>query len=660
MANLSRRRALTGGAAVLTGAFMGTPQAADHASAALADRSLGMGDPGNMVVVSADRSTGSNTGFWCGTGFSPAELLFLPEMRQTLSFLGAVPNRGVGFVRIHYLLDLVTGVRSGAGIAYDWSLLDEALDTLIERGLRPMFELMGNPSDLFDDFCNLDQVKAWRDLVVALATRCTARFGRDEVRAWLFETWNEPDLPFWRWGEPGLTNYYDACRAGLDAVDLTLRLGGPCTARTLSSTFKAFLAHCDTGTNVLSGAKGARLDFISVHEKGVRENEEDLTPRPLQMIARELQAADYVRAHHPRFADLPFINDEADPQLGWDTPHTWRARPTYAALIAKIADQHRRVLAEAGGIDARLVNDNGFLGRWGHRTPFAYFGPRTFPSGQASHRTDLTAVRASRQAPPEPFELIKKPALAIFEMMALLGPRFCESSSNPALDPDRNGIGILGTTWPSGEEGPNRVAALVYASPERIWISGEQRLQLSIQGLVRGDYAVAAFRLDDAHGCAYDLWDAWEGPDRLDASQFAALRTEQDAKLLMPIDRVRVETGVGFSRQLAIPLPSVTLLLVERSSEGGPGTPADLTATLQLGLTSNENVLLTWKPSTSGGTQLFDVLFGPSESGPFARMNASPLLSTAFLHTRPPQPGIYIIEARHLNGAASRSRPLAF
>jgi hypothetical protein len=60
MANLSRRGALTGGAAVLTGAFVGTPQEAAHASAALADRSLGMGDPGTMVVVSADRSTGSS------------------------------------------------------------------------------------------------------------------------------------------------------------------------------------------------------------------------------------------------------------------------------------------------------------------------------------------------------------------------------------------------------------------------------------------------------------------------------------------------------------------------------------------------------------------------------------------------------------------------
>ena len=83
-------------------------------------------------------------------------------MRQTLSFLGAIPNRGIEFVRVHFLLDLVEATRLAGGIAYEWALLDEALDTLLERGLRPFFELMGNPSGLFDDFEDLDQLSAWR------------------------------------------------------------------------------------------------------------------------------------------------------------------------------------------------------------------------------------------------------------------------------------------------------------------------------------------------------------------------------------------------------------------------------------------------------------------------------------------------------------------
>lgn len=612
-----------------------------------------------LVVASVDRSIGPNTRFWCATGFSPAELLLLPEMRQALSYLGAVPNGGITFVRVHYLLDLVTAAPTRNAVVYDWSLLDQALDALVARGLRPLFELMGNPSSLYTDFGDIDQVRAWRDLVAELASRYIARFGREEVVAWLFETWNEPDLPFWRWGERGLANYYDACRAGLDAVEPTLRLGGPCTARTLSPMFKAFLAHCDTGTNVLTRGVGARLDFIAVHEKGVRSSEEDLTPRPLDMIARELKTVDYVREHHPRFAALPFINDEADPQLGWNTTHTWRARPTYAAMIAKIADQHRRLISAARGIDARLVNDNGFLGPWGHRTLLCYFGRRQFPSGQATHRTDAVALAQTQESVP-PFELVKKPALAVMELMALLGPELCSVSSDPPLDPDRDGVGVIATAWPSAAGRASRAALLIYGSPERTWASGDMRLVLSVTGLLAGEYASATFRLDETHGCAFNLWDEWQGPDRLDADQFAALRTAQEPGLIGPVRRVHVEEGNSYSQALVFPLPSVTLVLIEPWSGNPPRPPRELAAVRQPGLTENENVLLTWQAGAAENVQLFDVLFGSSASGPFTKVNTAPLLSAAYLHSRPPARGAYVIEARRLGGAASRSLPYPF
>jgi L-iduronidase len=164
---------------------------------------------------------------------------------------------------------------------------------------------MGNPSGVFDDFEDLDQLRAWRDLIAELASRCAARYGRAEVREWWFETWNEPDLPFWRWGERGFLNYVDACRAGLDRVDPSLRFGGPGTAVTLSPAFRAFLDHCDGGTNVLTGEAGVRLDFISVHEKASREHEADLTPDPLSVIERERRVVDHIRARHPRLAGRP-------------------------------------------------------------------------------------------------------------------------------------------------------------------------------------------------------------------------------------------------------------------------------------------------------------------------------------------------------------------
>jgi L-iduronidase len=633
MPDLTRREAFATGSLALAGAAAG-PLPAHAAPAATG------------VTVHADRVVGDLPKFWRSTGFTPAELLLLPEMRQALTFLGAIPNRGLEFVRVHYLLNLVTGAKGRAGITYDWSLLDDALDALVERGLRPVFELMGNPSDIFHDFESPDQLHAWRDLVAELAARCIRRYGREEVRAWTFETWNEPDLPFWRWGERGLLNHFDACRAGLDAADPSLRLGGPATARTLSPTFKAFLAHCDGGMCALTGQLAGRLDFVSVHEKGAPAHDEDLTPRPLAMIQRELLAVAYLRENHPRLAGLPFVNDEADPQLGWQTPHTWRALPYYAALITKIADQHQRLLADAHKVATEITNDHGFLGGWGQRTLFAYFGPRAFPHAQADHRSDLTAARAAA-ASPEPFDLVKKPALAAMEFLGLLGPKRCALAPESALDPDGDGLGLLATRWAE-----DRVAILVYNSVDRIWASGERHLTLALRGLPPGQYALAAFRIDDARACAFHLWDAWGAPNRPTADQFAALRAVGDASPLFPVERRAV--GVeGLALELGVPLPSLTLLLAERENGRLPPVPMRVTAEVQPGLTERDPVLLHWTTGEYDGVRLYDVLFARSPDGPFEPVNARPLISSVFLHSREPGPGYYAIRTRTLSGSLS-------
>jgi len=95
---LSRRQALAGGGVTaLAAAAAAAPEAAAQACRP---------EP-TTITVDAGRVLGPLPKFWRCTGFTPAELLLLPEMRQTLSFLGAVPNRGLEFVRVHYLLDLV-------------------------------------------------------------------------------------------------------------------------------------------------------------------------------------------------------------------------------------------------------------------------------------------------------------------------------------------------------------------------------------------------------------------------------------------------------------------------------------------------------------------------------------------------------------------------
>ena len=114
--------------------------------------------------------------FWESTGFTPARMLLNPDMQQTLAYVGSIPCGGIKHVRIHFLLDLVWA--DGLGTArprFDWSRLDQGLDVLVGSGLRPFFELMGNPGGHFTDFGQETQLDAWRSLVSELARHCIAR-----------------------------------------------------------------------------------------------------------------------------------------------------------------------------------------------------------------------------------------------------------------------------------------------------------------------------------------------------------------------------------------------------------------------------------------------------------------------------------------------------
>ena len=189
--------------------------------------------------------------FWRSTGYTPATLTFDPALQETLDHLAGLPLTpsglpGLRYVRIHWLLDLVTvkGMEQERPV-YDWSRLDQALDELVARGMCPFFELMGNPSGVFGDMRKPGMAEMWRRLVRDLARHLCDRYGREEVVSWPFETWNEPDTPWWSWGGiDGLKRYVDACEAGLHDVDQRIQFGGPGSAASLSEPLKALLAHC--------------------------------------------------------------------------------------------------------------------------------------------------------------------------------------------------------------------------------------------------------------------------------------------------------------------------------------------------------------------------------------------------------------------------------
>ncbi|MBD3321380.1 MAG: hypothetical protein GF350_09830, partial [Chitinivibrionales bacterium] len=404
----------------------------------------------NTIIVNCADGTVPFNHFWRSMGFIGGHNLFRDEYRQNIALCGSIPRRGIEYARIHTMLDLVFVDNLKHEMPdYEWSFLDKALEILAGNGIKPFFELMGNPSPLncareymypdaagsaerlntrlmgvrppegtgiFSDFTDSEQLYMWRRLIRDLACHCIERFGDDEVLSWYFECWNEPDCPaWWRqfWENPqSLCNYYDACSEGLLEAHPGLRLGGPGGQGNLNDTTKAFLAHCDSGTNYFTGEKGARLDFISFHEKGATFCPEDIDPDSMGICEREMRFVEHIRKNHPRLADVPVMNNECDPQIGFGNIHTWRALPYYAAFAAKAINQHVLLLVDKLQCSYELLsNDNGFTGRWGQRSLCARFG-----SQEEIDRGN--------------FAMVKKPVFNLMAGLTLLGDERCAVRQN--------------------------------------------------------------------------------------------------------------------------------------------------------------------------------------------------------------------------------------
>ena len=594
------------------------------------------------IFIDASKTLGELKPFWASTGFSPAELLLDDDMKQTLAYLGAVPRSGIQYVRIHYLLNLISvkDVRNDFP-QYDWSLLDEGLDVLVTNNLKPFFELMGNPSGYFTDFENDAQLHAWKRLVRDLAQRYMECFGPEEIRSWYFETWNEPDIGFWKGSDRGFLNYYDACSEGLKEADSSLRFGGPGSAHTLSPIFKSLLAHCDKGQNYFTGETGVRLDFISVHEKGVSKSDEDLRPSSLGVCKREAAAVRYIREQHPRFSETPFMNNECDPQVGWKQIHTWRAKPYYPALLCKIVDQH--VLELIDGLNCNyslLSNDNGFMGTWGQRTHFVRFGERDLPAGQGEHETRLERTQVA-------FDLVKKPVFNVTTMLSFLPGQRCVVDIQEGDD----SLGVIATR-PSDDQ----FALLLYRSRDDFMRAGCDTVQLTLRHLPFEEARLVHYRLDETHANPFRVWE--EMGDRGDVSvaqarapllptpeQLEQLRDHQELPLAEPLQTVQVSRG-EVPLAFDLPLPAVSLLLLSRKPDAPPETPCNLRAERYLGLNDQENILLVWEGLDSRVIHTYEVLWSDMLEGPYQRLNRADLINAAYLHPRTPgQTGYYKVRA---------------
>ena len=185
----------------------------------------------------------------------------------------AVDELGFRYIRFHAIFHDVLGtvrVENGKTV-YNWAKIDQLYDGLQARHIKPFVELGFTPKVLATSQNSIfywqgntshPKPEGWRDLVDAFIRHIEARYGKDEVRTWYFEVWNEPNLSgFWEGADQkAYFELYDLTAKTIKSIDPALNVGGPSTAG--AAWVPEFLAHVKQS--------GAGVDFVSTHTYGVQ------------------------------------------------------------------------------------------------------------------------------------------------------------------------------------------------------------------------------------------------------------------------------------------------------------------------------------------------------------------------------------------------------
>ena len=282
---MRHRRTLPGSALALVFACSFTAAASAAASDAAVRR---IAIDANAPTVARDRFADLSVGSdYPGTLIRDDSLAQLKTAKDELGFR---------YIRFHAIFHDVLGtykVVDGKPV-YDWTKIDYLFDKLLGMGIKPFVELGFTPDAMKTSDQTIFYWKGntshpkhdqWGPLVDNFVRHLQQRYGKEEVRTWFFEVWNEPNLDgFWeKADQAAYFSLYDLSARTIKAIDPALRVGGPSTAG--AAWVPEFLAH--------TRQSGAAVDFITTHTYGVdggfldESGKEDtkLSPNPDAVVA---------------------------------------------------------------------------------------------------------------------------------------------------------------------------------------------------------------------------------------------------------------------------------------------------------------------------------------------------------------------------------------
>jgi xylan 1,4-beta-xylosidase len=499
---------------------------------------------------------------WAFFGYDEPNYTTMKDGKKLLTEIADLSPVPV-FVRVHNLLTTGDGkaaLKWGSTNAYtedqegnpiyNWTVVDSIFDTYVERGMKPLAQIgfmpealstnpepyrhYWKPGDNYNDIYTgwaypPKDYKKWGDLVYEWVKHCVDRYGKTEVESWYWELWNEPNIGYWKGTLPEFLKMYDYSADAVKRALPTAKMGGPDIAGAGSKGgerfLRAFIEHCISGTNYVTGKKGSPLDVILFHAKGSPRVVEGTVQMNVGAQLRDIENGFKIVASYPETKNLPIIIGESDPEgcaaCGMETnpENAYRNGTMYSSYTAA---SFARKYALA---DKYKVNFKGAVS-WSfefENQPW-FYGFRDLATNG-----------------------VDKPVLNVFRMFGMMtGDRVAvqgsqmyslESIVDSSVRKSQTDIGGLAS------KGEKTAAVMVWNYHDLDLQDTREPIKITINGIPTTNVKLTQYRIDDLHSNSYEAWKKMGSPQNPSDKQILQLEKAGQLQTLGKSMKQKVKNG---------------------------------------------------------------------------------------------------------------------
>ena len=533
------------------------------------------------IQVDLGMSIGLMYPAWAWFGYDEPNYTYMKDGKKLLTEIAALSPVPV-FVRAHSLLvtgdgkaalkwgstNAYTEDKNGSAV-YDWSIVDSIFDTYVQRGMKPLAQIgfmpealsthpqpyrhYWKPGDPYTDIITgwaypPKDYKKWAELVFQWVKHSVQRYGQKEVESWYWELWNEPNGHYWKASMEEFFKLYDYTADAVKRALPAAKIGGINIAGTGSAGAQkwlhAFVKHCFTETNHVTGKIGAPVDAFLFHAKGSPRVVDGHVRMNMGRQLKDIEEGFKLVASYPQLKNIPVIIGESDPEgcaaCGMQTnpENAYRNGTMYSSYTA--ASFARKYLLA----DLYKVNFKGAVS-WSFEfedQPW-FYGFRDLATNG-----------------------VDKPVLNVFRMFGMMKGNRVKLSSDHSYDlrtavdssfrrsySDINGFAC---------KAKDGATVMLWNYHDDDVKAPAENVKIQFKGITAKKVLVHHYRIDDEYSNSYEAWKKMGSPKTPSNEQIAELEKAGQLQLIESPEYISITNG-ELNMQFLLPRQAVSFLKID-------------------------------------------------------------------------------------------------